>query len=83
MVRGAMARLLQGIDREGGLDQLFQSWTDEDDADEQRETLEHLIQALDENRPADRKLCSKGTEGEELVSQIVLLDSGRSNVCKK
>ena len=32
MVRGAMGKLLKGIDREGGLDQLFQSWTDEDDA---------------------------------------------------
>ena len=58
-----MGKLLKGIDREGGLSQLFQSWTDEGDADEQRETLEHLIKALDENRPADRKLFPKELKG--------------------
>ena len=63
VVRGAMGKLLKGIDREGGLDQLFQSWTDEGDADEQRETLEHLIKALDENRPPDRKLFPKEQKG--------------------
>ena len=63
VVRGAMGKLLKGIDREGGLDQLFQSWTDEGDADEQRETLEYLIKALDENRPADRKLFPEELKG--------------------
>ncbi len=63
MVRGAMGKLLKGINREGGLDRLFQSWTDEDDADEQRETLEYLIKALDENRPADRKLFPEELKG--------------------
>ena len=63
VVRGEMARLLKGIDREGGLDRLFQSWTDEGDADEQRETLEHLTQALDENRPSERKLFPKEQKG--------------------
>ena len=63
VVRGAMGKLLKGINREGGLDRLFQSWTDEGDADEQRETLEHLIKALDENRPTDRKLFPKEQKG--------------------
>ena len=63
VVRGAMGKLLKGINREGGLDRLFQSWTDEGDADEQRETLEHLIKALDENRPPDRKLFPKEQKG--------------------
>ena len=49
--------------RAAGLGRLFQSWMDEGDADEQRETLEHLIQALDENRPADRKLFPKEQKG--------------------
>ena len=63
VVRGEMGRLLQGINREGDLSRLFQSWEDEDDADEQRETLEHLIQALDENRPPDHKLFPKEQKG--------------------
>ncbi len=35
---------------------LLQSWMDEGDADEQRETGEYLINALDEDRLSDRKL---------------------------
>jgi len=35
---------------------LLQSWIDEGDADEQRETREYLIYALDEDRLSDRKL---------------------------
>jgi hypothetical protein len=34
----------------------LQSWIDEGDADEQQETGEYLIQALDEDRLSDRKL---------------------------
>jgi hypothetical protein len=34
----------------------LQSWIDEDDADEQQETGEYLIHALDEDRLSDRKL---------------------------
>ena len=55
MVRGKMGRLLQGIDREGGLERLFQSWIDEEDADAQRETLEHLdYSKAKPNRFADK-----------------------------
>ena len=46
-----------------GLVQLVQSWIDEGDADEQRETLEYLIQALDEDRLSDRKLFPKELKG--------------------
>ena len=35
---------------------LLQSWMDEEDAEEQQETGEYLIQALDEDRLSDRKL---------------------------
>ena len=49
--------------RAAGLVQLIQSWIDEGDADEQRETLEYLIQALDEDRLSDRKLFPKELKG--------------------
>ncbi len=35
---------------------LLQSWMDEEDAQEQQETGEYLIQALDEDRLSERKL---------------------------
>ncbi|MCC3446256.1 MAG: hypothetical protein JGK30_01885 [Microcoleus sp. PH2017_40_RAT_O_B] len=35
---------------------LLQSWMDEENAEEQQETGEYLIQALDEDRLSDRKL---------------------------
>ncbi|NJR23299.1 MAG: hypothetical protein HC786_14640 [Richelia sp. CSU_2_1] len=35
---------------------LLQSWMDEEDAAEQQETGEYLIQALDKNRSIDRQL---------------------------
>ena len=35
---------------------LLQSWMDEEDAEEQQETGEYLIQALDEDRLSERKL---------------------------
>ena len=50
-------------DRVNGLVQLVQSWIDEGDADEQRETLEYLIQVLDEDRLSDRKLFPKELKG--------------------
>ncbi|MDE2797783.1 MAG: hypothetical protein OXI94_03845 [Gemmatimonadota bacterium] len=50
-------------DRAAGLVQLVQSWMDEGDADEQRETLEYLIQALDEDRLSSRKLFPKELQG--------------------
>ena len=50
-------------DRAAGLVQLVQSWIDEDDTDEQRETLEYLIHALDEDRLSNRKLFPKELQG--------------------
>ncbi len=50
-------------DRADGLVQLIQDWIDEDDTDEQRETLEYLIHALDEDRPSNRKLFPKELKG--------------------
>ncbi len=35
---------------------LLQSWLDEEDTEEQKETGEYLIRALDEDRLSDRKL---------------------------
>jgi hypothetical protein len=35
---------------------LLQSWIDEDDGEEQKETGEYLIQALDEDRLSNRQL---------------------------
>lgn len=35
---------------------LLQSWMDKEDAEEQQETGEYLIQALDEDRLSDRQL---------------------------
>ena len=45
-----------------GLVALLESWMQEDPT-EQRETLAHLIQALDEDRPSDRKLFPKALKG--------------------
>lgn len=42
---------------------LIQSWMTEDDAEEQRETLEYLIRALDEDRLSNRKLFPKELKG--------------------
>ena len=50
-------------DRATGLVQLVQSWVDEGDADEQRETLEYLIHALDKDRLSSRKLFPKELQG--------------------
>jgi hypothetical protein len=43
-------------DRRTELVTLLQSWIDEGDREEQRETGEYLIRALDEDRLADRQL---------------------------
>ena len=50
-------------DRANGLVQLVQSWMDEGDTDEQRETLDYLIHALDEDRLSSRKLFPKELQG--------------------
>jgi hypothetical protein len=42
---------------------LLQSWLEEGDAEEHRQTGELLIQLLDEDRSSDRKLFPPATEG--------------------
>jgi len=42
---------------------LLQSWIEEGDAEEQKETGEYLIQALDEDRLSDRRLFPPGLKG--------------------
>ena len=46
-----------------GLVQLVQSWIDEGETDEHRETLDYLIHALDEDRLSNRKLFPKELQG--------------------
>ena len=43
-------------DHTKGLDSLMQLWMGEENTVEQRETLEYLLRALDEDRLSDRKL---------------------------
>jgi hypothetical protein len=42
---------------------LLQSWLEEDDKGEQKETLEYLIRLLEEDRPADRRLFPADLKG--------------------
>jgi hypothetical protein len=42
---------------------LLQSWMDEGDPEEQRETGEYLIRALDEDRPSDRQFFPPDLKG--------------------
>ena len=49
-------KFLPPKDRHTELVTLLQSWMDEGDAEEQQETGEYLIHALDEDRLADRPL---------------------------
>lgn len=50
-------------ERAACLGTLIQSWMQEDDAGEQRETLEHLVRALDEDRLSNRKLFPEELKG--------------------
>jgi len=42
---------------------LLQSWIDQGDAEEQKDTGEYLIRALDEDRLSDRKLFPENLKG--------------------
>lgn len=56
-VTDVLARQLASPDRRQEIVGLLQSWIDDDEgADQQRETGRYLVQALDEDRPSDRKL---------------------------
>ena len=50
-------------DRAGGLGALIRSWMGEEGAGEQRETIEYLVRALDEDRLSDRKLFPRELKG--------------------
>ena len=50
-------------DRRSELVTLLQSWIEEEEPEEQRETGEHLIRALDEDRLADRQLFPPELKG--------------------
>ncbi len=42
---------------------MLQSWIDQDDPDEQKDTGEYLIRVLDEDRPSERKLFPPELKG--------------------
>ena len=50
-------------DRAAEAVRLLQSWIDEGDAAEQKATGDYLVQALDEDRPSDRKLFPPELKG--------------------
>lgn len=50
-------------DHRGALCELLQSWIEEGDAQEQKETGEYLIRALDEDRLSDRSLFPPELKG--------------------
>ncbi len=50
-------------DRATEVVELLQSWIDEDDSEEQKETGEYLVRALDEDRTSDRKLFPQELKG--------------------
>ncbi len=50
-------------DRATELVDLLQSWIDEDDSEEQKETGEYLVRVLDEDRMSARKLFPQELQG--------------------
>ena len=58
-----LTKHLPAKDRQGELRSLLQSWMDEGDAEEQRETGESLLRSLDEDRLSDRKLFPPELKG--------------------
>lgn len=58
-----LARHLPSTEQQAELVSLLQSWIEEGDAEEQRETGEYLIHALDEDRLSDRKLFPPELKG--------------------
>ncbi len=54
---------LPSRDPRGELVELLRSWMEEGDAEEQKETGEYLIQALDEDRLSDRPLFPPELKG--------------------
>ncbi|MFM9963388.1 MAG: hypothetical protein ACKV2Q_19435 [Planctomycetaceae bacterium] len=54
---------LPPVSRRQKLAALIRSWIEDDDETEQKETGEWLIQALDEDRPSERKLFPPELKG--------------------
>lgn len=54
---------LQPVDRQVEISSLLRSWLSAEDADEQRETGDYLIRALDEDRLSDRRLFPPELKG--------------------
>lgn len=54
---------LPSRDSRGKLVELLQSWIESDDVEEQRETGEYLIRALDEDRLSERSLFPQELKG--------------------
>ena len=50
-------------DRQNELISVLQSWVEDGDVEEQRETGEYLLRSLDEDRLSDRKLFPHELEG--------------------
>ena len=58
-----LAQALPPKDQQTELVTLLQSWIDEGDPEEQRETWEYLIRALDEDRLSDLQLFPPDLQG--------------------
>jgi len=58
-----LEQTLPPADRRAEAIALLQSWIDSDDSQEQRETGDFLIQALDEDRPGNRPLFPPELKG--------------------
>ncbi len=54
---------LPPADARAAIVSLLQSWVDEPDAEEQKQTGNYLVRALDEDRTAERKLFPSELEG--------------------
>jgi hypothetical protein len=59
----ALERQIPAGDHRAELVALLQSWIDDQNVDEQKETGDFLVRALDEDRPSERKLFPPELEG--------------------
>lgn len=58
-----LAKLFQLRQNRAEAVDMLQSWAEDKDIEEQQETGEYLVQALDENRLSERKLFPPETKG--------------------
>jgi hypothetical protein len=58
-----LQQLVPPVDKRKKLAEAIESWIENDDPEEQRETQEYLIRALDEDRLSDRKLFPPEKKG--------------------